>query len=380
MLCSPAVKALQRVYQYQNSLPQTGGCAHALGRTAESVRECAINELADLFDADAERTSLHCTPQHLALSLLDVLEIGEGGRDEVVLSLYDDPRWSGAIAAKCASIGVNVRWLTDYTAQTVSRVLSSRVGLVALQLLSPLGGSVSEALLDALRFARGAEVPVLLDATYGAAATSIQLDKLHADAVVIGGAAIRAHLGAAVAFWSKRGWERVGQLVGSKADSCASGDVASTAAVAALAASMTQVIRRTGSCRLHEANQRLAALLHHALFSVLRRAAHVQACGIDVTNLSARPHQLPSFAVSCSIPGATRTIARRIYEWDAHLATSIRLTIAKQFRAGRGKRKVFRDELLCVEFTALLHSESDVNRFMECFANFVDAAADTSGS
>lgn len=381
LLCNAAVNALRRVYQYQNSLPQSSGCAHALGRIAESVRQDSINQLSNLFNTDAKRTTLHASPQHLALSIFDLLNVGERGKDQVILSLYDDPKWSGPIAAKCVSLGVTVCWLTDYSAGTVANVMSSRTGLMAIQLLSPLNASVSEHVLDAMQFAKSADIHVILDVTHALAADTIRLNELPADTVVIGGDAIRAHSGAAIAFWSTRVWERSGRLFKKKFDRCASGDIAPTPALTSFAASMTQVIRiccnDDGSCRLHESNRHLAVCLHNALLYAFKRPSfvHVQ----HVTNLSSlRPLQHPSIALSISIPGAVRSIARRLFNWDPNLTYSARLSVFKKFSYGRKKREVHRDELLYFEFTSLMHSESDVNRFMERFADFVDDAVDTS--
>lgn len=351
-LCDTALQALRDSYAVCNALPQTGGCAHALGRVAEAVRSDALNTLALAGGGNAKYAALHDSATHAALSVLGRVGVRKG--DEIVLALNDDPRLTAPMHAAATARNMTVRWVLDTNFPDIAPAINARTRLIALQIISPLLGAAPHdegGLYAALNFARSAGVPVLLDGTHMLSIAPIRASDLPADIVVLAGDAIRAHRGAAISLWQQNVWERLDTDI----DRCAFGD-SSTAAAAALAAAMS------GESFGVE-NAQLAVALGEELREVN---------GVQILGGSDFIRAVP--VVAMCIPDGdggskARYVARELCEALPDKAEMARLRVIPSFSEGRGKRKVVRPELLCMEFSAVQHDVDDVRRFVRAVAD-----------
>jgi len=363
-LCPDAVRSLREYYTQQNSLPQTAGCAHELGRIAQMARDSSLGDLCRLVGAGkgaSKFTSLHSSPVHAMIQAIDLLSLNR--RDEIVLHLYDDPTWTIPIYSHAETLGVNVVWVSDTTIEKLAKAVGSRTRVVALQLISPLLGTFDaednsdDGVLDALRFAQAAGLPVIVDATHALGAVYFRAEQLAADCVVIGGGGIGAHAGTAVALWSETAWKKYD--VGS-AQSCSQSE-SNTAALVSMTSSIKRVLECENDYDFRGGTAELAESMYEELGALNSNFYTIEGGLV-------RPRAIPVVSISISIDGVEPVeIARRLYAADIDGATAARLRVLPAMKMGRGRKKVERKQLISVQFSPSTHSTDDMRRFLRTF-------------
>lgn len=354
-LCDAALSALEQVYTARNALPQTGGCAHLLGRLASETRDAALSTITSFFGAADDTVSLHLSETEPILAVLGALRIRR--REEIVLGLHDDPAFTAPLRAHVLALGGAVRWITPvnagaYAFEQITGMISSRTRLVALQMVSPLQGRAisgeDDPLVLALRYARGAGVSTALDATHAIASGYVGVPNLPADIVVCGAAGVRGHLGSAVAV---RNGERVVLNAVREGDDSGVCGHTGTAAVASYAATLDSL--RDGS--VWERNAACANALEAALEKIP---------AVDVLGGLDQARAAPVVSMS-SKDVCLEEVSRALWKYCPDDAAAAKLRVLKPFGEGRGKKKASRPPLICMEFSAVTHGEADITRTVE---------------
>lgn len=341
-LCAASLRTLRETYEQRNAYPQSSGCAHALGRVSEATLENAIRDITTALNGDASRATLHFDAGNCGVYLLNLIGARRG--DEIVLSIKDDPNFVVPIRSAALQRDLRIRWITRTTLPDIVRTVTARTRLLALQAPSPL--SLTSPALDAIKYVRSAGVTVLLDATHSLAAGA-SLDNLSADIIVAGGSSIRAHPGAAVAMWEARSWTRLNPA----RDACQCID---TAAAASFAASVTATRQFIGP-----ANAALTDTLNNEL-------CILPSCTTVIPDADS-PLKIPVTAIRVinrAGGSIARRVARRLWSVLPDDAAMVRIRVLPPFSERCRAKRVVRDELLCMEFSAIVHDAGDVQRLV----------------
>lgn len=324
-----AARILRDVYEKHHALPSSAGCAHELGRQAEAVRSDALRSAVDIIGGDVSRATVHHSVMHGTISALRTLK-----PSIVVLSLSDDPAWTGPLEAEAQISGYEVRWISSSTPDYVATAASDGSVLVALQVVSTTTGRHA---IEALEFARAAGVLTIADGSNAFTAGLENTDQL--GDVVVYGCGSDVHYGAVIALWSNNAWRKR-----SGNDVCVEGEPG-TASLATFANALGNI----------EESRNVYLELVEGISDVVAEADDAELWSADGEELD-----YPVLSLVLPSEDDAEDIVQSVVSANEGLARRCRLRVLPSYRSGRGRRKAVRPDVLTATFSMSTNTKSEV--------------------